>query len=218
MSELRAVLVGLRSYAVPRGDDSLTAAVLVAVALAWMALIAIVAAGALAGATNGGGSGMAAMPGMAGMPGMSGMSGMTGMAATGSSAGGGVAATLIGSGLGLAIGMWTLMVVAMMVPAALPAVQHVAVNSLRWRRRRAVATYLAVYTVIWVAFGAVLIAVSPLWSGVDGRLVLAVALALAAGWQLTVHKRRALRDCHRPSPLPPRGRRATRGRDHVCFA
>jgi predicted metal-binding membrane protein len=41
--------------------------------------------------------------------------------------------------------------------------------------------------------------------------VLAVALATAAGWQLTAHKRRALLDCHRPSPLPPQGWRATAG-------
>ena len=37
------------------------------------------------------------------------------------------------------------------------------------------------------------------------------ALALAAGWQLSAPKRRGLRDCHRPSPLPPTGRRATAG-------
>jgi predicted metal-binding membrane protein len=148
------------------------------------------------------------MSGMAGMAGMSGMSGMSGMGSRPSS---GAAATLLGSGLALAIAMWTLMVAAMMLPAALPAVQHVAVNSLRWRRRRAAATFLVVYIAIWAVFGAVLIALAPLWSGVDGKLVLAAALAAAAGWQLTVHKRRALRDCHRPSPLPPSGRAATRG-------
>jgi len=103
------------------------------------------------------------------------------------------------------------MVVAMMLPASLPAVRHVAANSLRWRRRRAMATFVAVYVSIWIAFGVLLVAVSPLWSAIDGTVVLAVALALAAGWQLTVHKRRALWDCHRPSPLPPRGWRATVG-------
>ena len=218
MSELRAVLVGLRSYAAPRGDDrNLTLLVLVAVVLAWGALIAVAAAGAMGGGTSASGSGMpgmSGMSGMAGMPGMAGMSsmaGMSGMAGMGSSSSHGAAATLLGSGLALATAMWTLMVVAMMVPAALPAVQHVAVNSLRWRRRRAAATFLAVYIAIWAAFGAVLIALARLWSGVDAKLVLAAALAVAAGWQLTVHKRRALRDCHRPSPLPPSGRAATRG-------
>jgi predicted metal-binding membrane protein len=218
MSEFRAVLVGLRSYATPRGDDrGLTLAVLVTVAVAWIALIAMITADAMGGDAGGAGSGMGAMPGMAGMSGMSGMAnmpgmaGMSGMAGMGSGGGAGAGVTLIGSGLVLGLGMWTLMIVAMMVPAALPAMQHVAVNTLRWRRRRAVATFLAAYMSIWIAFGAVLIVVSPLWSGVDGKLVLAVALALAAGWQLTVQKRRALRDCHRPSAPPPRGWRATRG-------
>jgi tyrosinase len=107
--------------------------------------------------------------------------------------------------------MWTLMVVAMMLPAALPAVRHVGANSLRWRRRRAMATFVAVYVSIWVAFGVLLLAVSRVWSSLDGAALLPLALALSAGWQLTVHKRRALRDCHRPLPLPPRGRRATVG-------
>jgi len=53
--------------------------------------------------------------------------------------------------------------------------------------------------------------VAPLWSSIDRAAVLALALALAAGWQLTAYKQRALRDCHRPKPLPPRGRRATVG-------
>ena len=38
-----------------------------------------------------------------------------------------------------------------------------------------------------------------------------LALALAAGWQLTAFKQRALRDCHRTVPLPPNGRAATIG-------
>ncbi|HXO09974.1 MAG TPA: DUF2182 domain-containing protein [Solirubrobacteraceae bacterium] len=214
MSELRAVLVGLRSYAVPRGNDrNLTFAILAVVAVAWAALIAMVAGGAMAGSGSGmaGTHGMSGMQGMAGMQGMSGMAGMSGMSGMHSAAGGTVGASLIGSGAALALAMWALMVVAMMVPAALPAVQHVAVNSLRWRRNRAVATFVAVYISIWIAFGALLVALSPLWSGADGKLVLAVALTLAAGWQLTVYKRRALRDCHRPSPLPPHGRRATAG-------
>src|SRR6201999_1979005 len=117
---------------------------------------------------------------------------------------------LLFGGLTLAgIGMWMLMIVAMMVPTALPAVRHVAANSLRRRRARAMATFAAVYALGWVAFGVVLLAVSPAWSGVARAVVAAGALAIAAGWQLSGPKRRALRDCHRPSPLPPTGRRAT---------
>jgi predicted metal-binding membrane protein len=68
-----------------------------------------------------------------------------------------------------------------------------------------------VYVAIWLGFGAVVMAAAPAWSALDGAGVAASALALAAGWQATVHKRRALRDCHRPSPLPPTGSRATAG-------
>jgi len=41
--------------------------------------------------------------------------------------------------------------------------------------------------------------------------VLAAVLAIAAAWQLTSAKRRALNACHLPSPLPPRGWRASAG-------
>jgi predicted metal-binding membrane protein len=107
--------------------------------------------------------------------------------------------------------MWALMVVAMMLPAAIPAVRHVSVNSLRWRRRRAMLTFVTVYLSVWVALGVILVVISTFWPSIDGGLALAVALAIAAAWQLTVHKQRALRDCHRPSPLPPHGWRATIG-------
>jgi predicted metal-binding membrane protein len=156
----------------------------------------------------------------AGAHGMTGMAHMPGMAATGMAAmsetaaapaGDRHASMLLGAGAVGGIAMWTLMVVAMMLPSALPAVSHVAGNSLRWRRRRAMATFVAVYLSIWLAFGALVLAAAPVWSGVKGARGLAGALALAALWQVTAQKRRALRDCHRPSPLPPRGRRATAG-------
>lgn len=108
-------------------------------------------------------------------------------------------------------GMWALMSVAMMLPAAIPAIAHVGVNSLRRRRRRAMATFAAVYLGLWLAFGGLVLALAPLWAPLDDGAVLAAALALAAGWQLTVWKRRALSACHRTVPLPPHGRRATAG-------
>lgn len=110
-----------------------------------------------------------------------------------------------------AIATWSVMVVAMMLPATVPAIRHVAVNSLRRRRRRAIALFVAVYLSVWTAFGALVLLVSPLWSTVGGATVPALALAVAAAWQLTGSKRRALLDCHRPAPLPPRGWRATAG-------
>ena len=62
-----------------------------------------------------------------------------------------------------------------------------------------------------MACGLVILAVAPAWSGLDRAAVAATALALATAWQLSAPKRRALRDCHRPSPLPPTGPRATAG-------
>jgi predicted metal-binding membrane protein len=114
-------------------------------------------------------------------------------------------------GAGAAMAMWALMVLAMMLPTALPAVRHIAANSLRRRRTRAMAMFAAIYLAIWVAFGVIVLIVSQSWTALDRSAVAAGALALAAAWQLSLPKRRALRDCHRPSPLPPTGRRATTG-------
>jgi predicted metal-binding membrane protein len=120
--------------------------------------------------------------------------------------------TAIGAGsLAAAAPMWGLMAVAMMVPPALPAVRHVAVNSLYWRRRRAVVEFLLGFLAIWVAFSVLVLGSLGGWEPAASEWALAAALAIAAGWQLTPLKWRALRDCHRPSPLPPRGWRASLG-------
>jgi predicted metal-binding membrane protein len=175
------------------GERGVIVTIAISVVAAWSALIALLASGAMdhahrAGATD-------AMPAMAGMPGMA----MTPGAGGGHDAG------------AMTPAMWSLMVVAMMLPAIVPAVRHVAANSLRWRRRRAMVGFLAVYGAGWLAFGAVVIGASRLWSPGDEAIVLAPALGLAAGWQLTASKRRALLDCHRSLPLPPRGTPATTG-------
>lgn len=104
---------------------------------------------------------------------------------------------------------WTVMSVAMMGLAVLPAIRHVAASSLRWRRSRAVVEFTVVYGAVWVAFGVVALAVT---SRIGRSLVLVVvALALAILWQLTQLKQRFLRRCHRAVPLPPTGLRATLG-------
>jgi predicted metal-binding membrane protein len=109
---------------------------------------------------------------------------------------------------------WSLMSVAMMLPLALPAVRHVGVNSLRRRRPRAMAIYVAVYVVIWIGFGAIALA-GLNWlrrtMPIDGRILLASALVIAAAWQVTAFKRRALFQCKRTLPLPPVGLRADAG-------
>lgn len=108
--------------------------------------------------------------------------------------------------------MWTAMCIAMMVPAALPAVRHVGTNSLRWRQQRAIAEFLVGYVGVWVTFGVATLSALAL---VDGRLpsdaLLAAALGAAVGWQVLPYQRYFLRACHRTVPLPPRGWRAAAG-------
>ena len=217
MPQLRAAAGCLwwRPAACPR-ERAVMAGLLAAIAGAWIALVAMaVGAGSGGGGSGSVMSGMAGGRGMAGMSGMAGMDGMAGMPGMSSSARAGASTAhhsmLLGGGAVVAVAMWTLMAVAMMLPTALPAVRHVAANSLRRRRPRAMATFAAVYALIWVAFGALVLAASPAWAGLDRTAVAAGALALAAAWQLSAPKRRAVRDCHRPSPLPPTGRRATAG-------
>jgi predicted metal-binding membrane protein len=109
---------------------------------------------------------------------------------------------------------WTLMAVAMMAPVTLPAVRHVGFNSIRRRRQWAITLYFAVYMGVWVAFGVLALAsgrVARATLGLDRRVLLALALAVAAGWQLTRVKRRALFRCRRTVPLPPVGLRADAG-------
>ncbi len=106
---------------------------------------------------------------------------------------------------------WALMAVAMMLPTAMPAVRHVAVNSLYWRRRRAMLEFIAIYLGIWALFSALVLGAAISQAPAGSAFVLPLVLAVAALWQLTPLKRRALRACHRPRPLPPYGWRATAG-------
>jgi predicted metal-binding membrane protein len=121
-----------------------------------------------------------------------------------------VSATLSASSLTSALPGWALMSIAMMVPATLPAVRHVARNSLRVRRSRAMAVYVASYVAVWTAFGAVVLGVLALARGasIDERVLLASSLGVAGAWQLTPNKRRALFACRWTIPLPPSGPRA----------
>lgn len=126
--------------------------------------------------------------------------------------GGAVAAAGLGPTALLAgVPMWGLMAVAMMVPAASPAIQHVAGKSLYWRRRRAVFEFVFVFVFLWTLFGAVALGAVAAWEPFGSPYALVAALALAALWQLTPPKRAAMRACHRSRPLPPKGWRASAG-------
>ena len=111
-----------------------------------------------------------------------------------------------------AIAEWAVMAAAMMLPVAVPAVRHVAQNSLRRRRRRAVAELLAGYLAIWIGFGPpALIVTTAISRFVAPAFVLAGTLVVAAGWQLSPWSRTFRRRCHRTVPLPPTGLAATVG-------
>jgi predicted metal-binding membrane protein len=108
---------------------------------------------------------------------------------------------------------WLLMSFAMMVPATLPAVRHVALNSIDARRARAMTIYVAAYLAVWCVFG--VISLTLIDSGrtriaTSDRALVAILLAIAAAWQLTRIKRRAITACKRTVPLPPDGVRADR--------
>lgn len=109
---------------------------------------------------------------------------------------------------------WALMSTAMMMPAALPAVRHVGLNSIRGRRQWGMALYSVVYVGVWVVFGIIALAGERFAReilGLNTRPLLVATLIVAATWQLTRPKRRALNTCRRTVPLPPVGRKANAG-------
>jgi len=103
--------------------------------------------------------------------------------------------------------MWLLMTAAMALPGELPAAQYVATNSFARRRSSGVAVFVAVYFMVWLSFGLALTALFSRFGGASADPLFAIALALAAGYELTPIKRRALARCHRGAALPPGGHR-----------
>ena len=112
-------------------------------------------------------------------------------------------------------GEWTLMIVAMMFPLLVPMIGHVAARSYAFRRERSVALFVAGYTFTWAAAvmmtsivlvvarsGLALSAWAP-WGGLIG-------CALAALWQISAAKARAVNRCHGTVPLRPAGTAADR--------
>jgi predicted metal-binding membrane protein len=118
---------------------------------------------------------------------------------------------------GFGVGWWMLMAVAMMLPAALPLLREISLQSI-WRRRyRSSALFLAGYLALWTVFGAAALAawhvVTALAPATPAALVTGALFVAAAAWGLTATKRRCLKRCHRYLPLPPRGRTA----DAACL-
>lgn len=104
---------------------------------------------------------------------------------------------------------WLLMVPAMMIPPALPMARHVIVNSKRYRRQRAGILFSGASLLLWAGLGLAAVGLAA-WAGAYGhrRWLLGGSLLVAAAWELTPAKRRALKACHRTLPLPADGPRA----------
>lgn len=159
-----------------------------AIVAAWVAAIWM-------SATGGSHPGAGQAPGTMSMPGMS-IAAMPGMSAGAHSS--------IQHAVLSGLAMWLVMSAAMMLPAALPAVGHVATNSFRWRRGRAMTEFVVVYLAVWALFGTIVLGVLALL-GLRAPIALTATLVLAAGWQLSSSKSRAIRDCHRSLPFAPSG-------------
>ena len=93
-------------------------------------------------------------------------------------------------------GAWMAMVAAMMLPIIAPQARTVALRSLRRRRHRAMAGYLAGYLGVWAVLGAVLVVVLHATGVPHPPAGLAVVGLLgAAVWQVAAPRRRVLRRC-----------------------
>lgn len=104
---------------------------------------------------------------------------------------------------------WMVMTLAMMLPLVVPALRATAARSFWARRHRAVAVFLAGYIAVWACAGVVAVVALRAWP--HAWVFAAAALfLLAAIWQSTRAKLRALVACHRTEPLSPRGWRADR--------
>jgi predicted metal-binding membrane protein len=171
-----------------------TAAFELLIAISWMAVVSwsLLAGGSIAEVSRPQSLSASSMPGMA----------MLGVRMTAHAS---IASALVGG-----LPMWVLMVVAMMLPGALPALAHVAAHSYRWRRGRAMTAFSVAFIALWVMAGTVALAVLSLVHA-NLSLELFVMFGAAAVWQLSVFKDRALRDCHRSLPLPLTGWAATVG-------
>ena len=100
------------------------------------------------------------------------------------------------SSLAAAWGAWMAMVAAMMLPVIAPQAHYVALRSLRRRRHRAIAGYLAGYLAVWALVGTVLVVVLGVTGVPHPPAGLAVAALLGAGtWQVAEPRRRILRRC-----------------------
>jgi predicted metal-binding membrane protein len=115
---------------------------------------------------------------------------------------------------------WALMIVAMMFPLLVPMVRHVAARNFAARRERSVGLFLAGYGLVWLAAAAAssvaLVVARAAFAAFDlAPWAGLICCALAALWQLSAAKVRAVKRCHGTVALRPWPPDA--GRDAIGF-
>lgn len=113
---------------------------------------------------------------------------------------------------------WLFMVVAMMSPLLTQPMAQLRLRSFRRRRGRAVALFITGYLSVWMMAGLALLPAMALLGRLADTIALpawVVAISLAAIWQTTPLRQRALNRCHRLPHLSAFG--AAADRDCVSF-
>ncbi len=110
---------------------------------------------------------------------------------------------------------WVLMIAAMMFPLLVPMVRHVAARSFATQRERSVGVFVASYALVWLAAAALssvaLVAARSAFRAVDlAAWTGLICCALAAAWQLSAAKVRAVNRCHGTVALRPWAPHASR--------
>jgi predicted metal-binding membrane protein len=108
---------------------------------------------------------------------------------------------------------WALMVAAMMAPLLIAPIRHVRDRSFARRRLRAIALFTAGYFAVWMAAGAVLLALSQVirQAAPESSVPFALAAVIAMVWQFSPAKQRCLNRGHAHPQLPAFGRAADMG-------
>ena len=98
---------------------------------------------------------------------------------------------------------WALMVLAMMSPLLIPSIGYVRQRSFRHRRARSIGLFVAGYGAVWMTAGAVILAIEVAVRLLAPHSILPAAIAalVAAVWQCSPIKQRALNRCHSHTAL-----------------
>jgi predicted metal-binding membrane protein len=110
-------------------------------------------------------------------------------------------------------GGWALMLAAMMAPVLIPPVRHLRDRTFARRHARGIGLFVAGYAAIWMATGALLLALAlGVRRAAPGSFVpVVLATAIAMVWQFSPAKQRCLNRCHAHPELAAFGRAADIG-------